>query len=54
MPKLSAADARELRELHADGWTPRELAERYGVSDTTVSDTVRGKVWREAGGPLAA
>ena len=38
--KLSDDDVRAIRELHAQGKTRQEIAERYGVALLTVSHVV--------------
>lgn len=45
LAKLTPADAREIRS--ATG-TQREIAERFGVSQSTVGFILRGKTWRTA------
>jgi DNA-binding MarR family transcriptional regulator len=45
--KLSPAQVRKLRKLYASGsYTTLVLAERFGVSQTTVSNILNGKVYR--------
>jgi hypothetical protein len=48
--KLTREDALEIRSL----WTAREpvaaIAHRFGVSEGTVHEIVRGTTWRRAGG----
>lgn len=48
--KLSASDVEAIRRLHANGSANgTELAARYGVSQATISNIVRGKTWRQLG-----
>ena len=47
--KLSMQKAREIRRLSAEGMTGRALAERYGVTDSAISDVLTGHSWKEAG-----
>lgn len=42
--KLTDADAREIRRVGSTN--QREVARRFGVSQTTVSKIVAGKIWR--------
>jgi len=45
--KLTPAQVRRLRRDYERGkGTTRELAEKYGVSQATVSNILRGKVYR--------
>ena len=44
--KLTGDNVRELRSLHADGATLRQLADKFGVSNVTVYNAVSGKTWR--------
>lgn len=43
--KLSADSVREIRARAAAGQRHREIGERFGVSDVTVSSIVRRKTW---------
>jgi hypothetical protein len=44
--KLTEQDVLELRRLYRDGeWTVKRLAERYGVSRSTVCAAARGVTW---------
>jgi hypothetical protein len=43
--RVTPAQAIELRQLHSQGWTNAELAARFGVSTTTVSNVHRGNHW---------
>src|SRR4051812_30388616 len=40
--KLSDEDVRRLRELEAEGWSPVELAEEFGISRQHAGRLVRG------------
>lgn len=42
-----------IRERYAAGEKQRPLAKEYGISQGTVSLIVLGKIWRDAGGPIA-
>jgi DNA-binding XRE family transcriptional regulator len=45
--RLSADDVAEIRRTYAAGsTTQRSIAERFGVSQQTISDIVRGNLWR--------
>lgn len=51
--KLTEDEVVEIRELYDTGeFSYRELANRYGIGDTTVREAVVGKWWRNAGGPI--
>lgn len=50
-PKLTAMQARQIRELHADGESVLDLAQRFGVSDQAISDVLNFETWGSAGGP---
>jgi hypothetical protein len=43
---LTAATVAELRCLHKDGWTYRELGTRFGVKPHTAYSIVRGLTWK--------
>jgi DNA-binding transcriptional regulator YiaG len=50
--KLDMGKAREIRRLHSEeGVSGRELAKRYGVEASTITQLLRGVTWREP--PLA-
>lgn len=49
VPKLSDESAQSIRALYSDGATQKELSVRYGVSQATISNVVRGGTWKEAG-----
>jgi hypothetical protein len=44
--KLTAEEVRAIRAATAAGWKYRGLAERYGVSEATISDVHRRRSWR--------
>ena len=44
--KLTDSEVREMRALYAGGgWTQHQLAARFGIHQTHVSDVVTGKRW---------
>lgn len=43
--KMTDETVREARRLRSDGWKVAELAKRYGVSRSTMSDALRGRTW---------
>ena len=45
MAKLQEVDVRSIRRLLSTGKTQREIAERFGVAQTLVSDIKLGKKW---------
>lgn len=45
LSKLTEADIPQIRALLRQGRTQREVAERFGVSDVTVSAVARGRTW---------
>jgi DNA-binding NarL/FixJ family response regulator len=49
--KLTDDKVIEIRRLHADGTTKRDLARQFGVTRRSVSDIVRRKTWKHAVGP---
>ena len=44
--KLTEVDIPVIRQLAADGMTPREIGRRYGVHYATIYLILRGKNWR--------
>ena len=45
--KLSLQDVEEVRSLYASGsYLQRELAERFGVNQVTISGIITGRLWR--------
>lgn len=43
--KLTADNVRELRHLHAQGETLRDLGVKFGVSNVSVYNAVTRKTW---------
>jgi DNA invertase Pin-like site-specific DNA recombinase len=50
--KLTIDQAREIRELRAQGEGLLPIAKRFGVTRSTVWLIVHGKNWKHAGGPI--
>ncbi|WP_291163360.1 helix-turn-helix domain-containing protein [Gemmatimonas sp. UBA7669] len=46
--KLSVLDVAAIRELARDGWSQSKLAEAFNVSQSQISNIVRGRQWRAA------
>jgi len=44
--KLTEADVREIRRLREGGWLQREIAEEYGIYQSTVSKICLGRNWK--------
>jgi hypothetical protein len=44
--KLTADAVRQIRMLHAQGWSYVRLGQMFGVSDDAVRDTVRRRTWK--------
>ncbi|MDD5701037.1 MAG: NUMOD4 domain-containing protein [Dehalococcoidales bacterium] len=44
--KLNETKVAEIRTLHQEGHTTRELGRRYGVNHTVISGITRNKTWR--------
>lgn len=52
--KLTEAQVVEIRELYAKGNVfHKDLAVQFGVTAAAICNIVRGKLWKEAGGPLS-
>lgn len=49
---LTAEQAREMRELSSQGVANKTLMTRFGVGAKVVSSIVRGRAYRDAGGPI--
>lgn len=45
MHKLTEDEVREMRALRLKGWLQKDLAKRYGVSQTTVCSIFAGRTW---------
>ena len=45
--KLNQDSANEIRVLHAQGITPKELASRYSISRESVYGLLKGRTWRD-------
>lgn len=43
--KLTGDDVQEIRRLRSSGVARREVADRYGVAESTVTRIVQGKIW---------
>jgi hypothetical protein len=50
--KLTPEQARQIRLELAKGVPQRIVAERYGVSQATISNVNNGGTWPESGGPM--
>ncbi len=50
--KITAIDARSIRERHAAGDSLPILSRAFGLSTSTLTEIVRGLLWAEAGGPI--
>lgn len=50
--KLVAAQVVEIRMSRAGGAGLKEIAERFGVTEETISKIVLGKNWKHVGGPI--
>ncbi len=44
--KLSEEKVREIRALHAEGWTQRRLVEKFGIGQTTISRIILRQYWK--------
>lgn len=51
--KLTLQDVAEARILRADGWKLRDLAARYGASETVICTAVKGRTWAAVSVPPA-
>lgn len=45
--KLNEVAVRDLRQLRAQGITLRVLADRFGISQASVCEAVKGKTWKQ-------
>ncbi len=50
--KVTAEQVIEMRELYAQGYHPKYLAEKYGLARLTVNAIVSGKSWKSVKGPI--
>lgn len=50
--RLTVEAVLDIRNQAAEGASHTGLADRYGVSKSTISLVVRGKVWSHVGGPI--
>lgn len=51
--KLKDKDVKMLREYRAGGWSHKDLALLFGISESRSSELCRGKGYPDAGGPIA-
>ena len=49
MHKLTAMDVRQIKRLHARGHTQTKIGQFFGVWPSTISDIVRGILWKRKG-----
>lgn len=49
--KLTESDVISIRRLRAKGWKYREIAERFGVHQTTVLSVVTRECWKHVVDP---
>lgn len=45
--KMTYATVAEMRRLRSEGWPQKDLAERYGIARSRVSEICAGKVWNK-------
>jgi len=45
LAKMTESSVLEMKRLRREGWTQKRLAEKYGVSQGTISDILTGKIW---------
>lgn len=48
MARLRATDVEDIKTLRAEGMEMEEIAARYGVSDTSIYNVLKGRTWRRA------
>jgi hypothetical protein len=44
--KLRLADLPEVRQLRAEGWSQQRIADRFGVTQTTIGRVLSGAIWK--------
>lgn len=44
--KLNGEQVAEMRRLRQEGWSLRQLAQRFGVAESTTSRILAGKLWQ--------
>lgn len=44
--KLSQSDVDEIRGFYSEGFSQKEIGERYGIHQVTVSEIVTRKIWK--------
>lgn len=42
---LTPGDAKEIRQMWADGWTQPDIAEKFGVPRSTIASITQGHSW---------
>ncbi len=42
-PKFTATQVAEIKSLYVDGFTQKQLGDKYGVHDSTISNILRGR-----------
>jgi hypothetical protein len=52
MAKVTEPQVLAIRERFAAGEFETNLAREYGLSDSTVSNIVNGRIWKHVGGPI--
>lgn len=50
--KLTREAVTEARQLYREGWSYRELGERYGVDARTIAMAVKGLTWKKVPAPI--
>jgi hypothetical protein len=52
LAKLTNEQARNMRELRANYWSIADLAVLYGISESSTLFLIRGRTYKDAGGPI--
>lgn len=47
MAKLNEMKVKNIRQLYLDGYSIKEIAQKYDCSYTNISAIVKGKIWKE-------